>query len=239
MENQKRTAFVFSGGSGWGAVQVGVLFYLDRNNIPLDQCSYFGGTSVGAINLLPAITGRIEEGGRIWTNGCLHRRLFRWQRILSGKRPLNLGYLMQLLRTTCPIDMRALRDFHAPVEVTMTSCVTGKTRYVDLRKVVDPYYPTTVSASLPLVHGTMPWKGEQHMDGGMGNEIPLDRAFEHADHVIVVLTWPKTERATPPARWLTSLAFPLPWQRGDLIMCQLGKQGLRVKGLALMTACRQ
>ncbi len=212
MERNGKLALILSGGATAGAVHVGGTFYMHRQGITAKNFCCIAGTSIGGLVAAVLGAGQVEEGGKIFTDGHLHGALFRMWRIFLGKRPLDLEHVMHLLRTVCSLDLERLHNAPIPIEVTITSCKTGKTRCVDLRGEKDIYILLTITAALPLVHGPVWWDNEWYMDGGMGQEIPITHVLAHADHAIVMLAWPRTERADPVSRWLARLAFPWPWE---------------------------
>lgn len=212
MTRDARPALVISGGATAGAVHVGGTFYLDRAGITTEHFSRITGTSIGGLVAAVLGAGQVKEGGRIFTEGHLHGTLYQRWRIALLQRPLNLHHVMHLLKAVCHLDLDRLRRSPIPIEVTITSCKTGQTRCVDLRYEKDIYILLTITAALPLVHGPVWWDNEWYMDGGMGEEIPIDHVLTHAAHAIVMLAWPRTERAEHPPHWMVRLAFPWPWQ---------------------------
>ena len=86
---------------------------------------------------------------------------------------------------------------------------TGKAEYVRITDTWKQMDVIRASASLPIICQPVEWQGEKYLDGGLADNIPLDKCLElGCDKVIIVLTRPmdyvRKDNIAPMCR----LAFP-------------------------------
>lgn len=216
MHTREKWGFLGSGGGIAGAYIAGVCSRFFDAGITGNRFAKVSVTSVSSLVVPSYLAGSIREQLRLWTEGHL-KKLLNWRRPL---RPLDLEYLMEIAKDICPLNIRELRRLPMPVEVTVTCCDTGESKLVDLRHVSDPHAYMIASAALPQFHDPVPVLIEEKtrlaVDGGMSRELPIRRMMNEVDKVVVVLTCPKTERATQMALPWRMLASPKPWQHRAL-----------------------
>jgi NTE family protein len=194
-----RTAFVLGGGGNLGAIQVGMLrAVLERGIVP----DVVVGCSVGAINAAaiaadPTLTG-VELMRDVWLSIkddviCPSGRLTGIKLLTHRGHSLqpNDG-LRNLLDTH--LKYTTFEEFPVPFEVVATSLATGRERWFSTGPVVDPIL---ASAALPAVFPPVEIDGEQLIDGGVVDNVPVGRAAKLGATRIVVFHVGNFERPRP------------------------------------------
>ena len=86
---------------------------------------------------------------------------------------------------------------------------TGKAEYVRITDTWKQMDVIRASASLPIICQPVEWQGEKYLDGGLADNIPLDKCWElGCDKVIIVLTRPMDYVRNDHIAPLCRLAFP-------------------------------
>jgi NTE family protein len=210
----QRTAFVFCGGAGLGALQVGQLRALVERGIRPDLVT---GTSSGALNALvyAADPGMdtVERLERLWLS-VRRRDLF-------GIRPWTIGRglfgsspylatnarLRALLSSSLPIA--SLEDAKIPIAVVLADTRTRRPVVVREGPAVEVLL---ASSAVPGLYPPVALDGHEYVDGGLVADPPVGPAVESgATHAYVFpVGWPLADphagnammRATDAVDWL-------------------------------------
>lgn len=182
-------AFVLSGGSSLGAVQVGMLQALSRAGVRPDLLV---GTSVGALNAAWVAGDATPEGvdglARAWCD--LHRAdVFPFQPLrgflgFTGRRSslLDDAGMRRLLHEHLRFD--ALEQAPIPLHVVAVDVLTGR----DVRlSTGDAGDAIAASASIPGIFPPVSIGGRPYMDGGVVNNTPISHAVELGADTVWVL----------------------------------------------------
>jgi NTE family protein len=208
-----RTAWVLGGGGVHGAVEVGMLRALVERGLRPDLVL---GTSVGALNgalyaadpdsaveRLTALWMDFEshspfEGSLIEQAGTIARN---WTH-LHGNHRLRRLILQQL-------PVRTFEELEIPFACVAASIEDAGARWFDHGDLIEPLLASTaVPGLLPPVE----IDDRHHLDGGLVDPIPVDRAVELGATCIMVLQVGRIEQAlAPPKRpWeVASVAFEI------------------------------
>jgi NTE family protein len=195
------TALVLAGGGTRGAVQVGMLQVLTEHGFRPDRIF---GSSVGAVNGVafagdPTRRG-VERMTEIW------RGLTRDTVYPQGRLHGPWMYLQQRdsvypnsgLRTIVEnaIDFESLEEAVVPVEVVATSLTDGRERWFTYGPAVEA---VLASAAIPAIYPPVEIDGDRYIDGGVVNNVPIQRAVDAGATRIVVLLCspPMLTPATP------------------------------------------
>lgn len=182
-------AFVFPSGGSSGAAQVGILAsLLEAGIVP----GLMVGSSVGALNAaymavdptlaraatLEAIWRRLSRADVFGSSGC--RTL---ARLLAGRSHIfTPTALRSLIETFCPItDLSATA---VPIEVVTTDLDHGVPRWWSAGPACEILY---ASACLPGVFPPARLAGHRHVDGGVLEPCPAQRALELDATLVYVL----------------------------------------------------
>lgn len=183
------SALVFAGGGTRGAVQIGMLQVLAEHGFVPDRIY---GASVGAVNGAgfagdPTTEG-VERMARIWTGlsredvypqGRLHGPWLYFQQRDSVYPNSGLRKIIE-----DGVLFERLEDSPIPIEVVATSLVDGRERWFTYGPAVDAIL---ASAALPAIFPPVEIDGERYIDGGVVNNVPIQRAIDAGAKLIVVL----------------------------------------------------
>lgn len=198
----RTTAVVLSGGSVFGAVQVGQLRALAEAGIAGD---IWIGCSVGALNaaFMSAGTGpdRVEELRDIWTglrsSDVFHFRsrrhlasLIRGADHLCDPLPLR-----RLIERFCPVD--DLAETGGRLQVVTTDLDQPAPRWWSSGPAVEVLL---ASAALPGIFPSVMLDGHRHVDGGVLVPVPTARAIELGATDVYVCDVSSRGRPRLPAR---------------------------------------
>jgi NTE family protein len=183
------TAFVLPAGGSTGAVQVGILRALAEREILPDVVV---GCSVGALNAtFFALDPGVEQAcalADVWL--ALGRRdVFGSGRARTLARIIRRrdhiydpGPLRSLIRNLCPLA--DLADAPIPVHVVTTDLELGLARWWTQGPAHDLLY---ASACLPGLFPPVVIDGRRHVDGGVLDPVPVQRAVDTDARVVYVL----------------------------------------------------
>jgi len=203
MSVQPRTAFVFSGGSSLGAIQVGMLkALLAHGDVP----DFVVGSSVGAINAAyfagdPTVQGvaRLEL---LW-RGLKRSDIFPISafsslvRLFSGRgHVVEPRALERLIAAHLPYQ--DLKDAKLPCHIIATDMLEG----IELRLSKGPVVSALLaSAAIPGVFPAVKLNNCFGIDGGVANHTPISAAIDlGAKRLIVLPTGYSCALPAPPRR---------------------------------------
>ena len=97
-----------------------------------------------------------------------------------------------------PLDYPALRDNPMEFYVVATDAETGQPKYFDKTDIrQDDYSIMKASSAIPFVCKPYIVQGTPYYDGGLGDPVPIEKAFQlGCDRVVVILTKPEKELRT-------------------------------------------
>jgi NTE family protein len=197
-----KTAFVLGGGGNLGAVQVGMLrAVLERGVAP----DLLVGCSVGALNAAMIAAEPSPEGGRrleeVWTtmrgeellpSGHLSAL---WLLARKGRAMHENDALRRLVEQWLPFER--FEDAAVPLHVVATSLRTCREHWFSTGPVVKAIL---ASAALPAVFPPVDIDGEQFIDGGVVDNVPISRAVALGARRVYVFHVGNFDRARPEAK---------------------------------------
>ncbi|TFH29577.1 MAG: patatin-like phospholipase family protein [Promethearchaeota archaeon] len=200
-QNKLKTAFVFSGGSSLGAMEVGMLKALVEAGVKPD---FVVGTSVGALNATyfafhPNLEG-VMELEKIWLAIRSHqifpvsaknsvRGLLQKQNYLVDPKGL-ISLLEEMLPT------KELESAQIPVHVVATDVNTGEEIVFSEGNAIPIL---TASAAIPMIYPPVNIDHHELIDGGVVNNTPISTAVRlGAERIIVLPTGYTCDRRTTP-----------------------------------------
>ena len=190
MIDSMKLGLVLEGGGMRGLYTAGILdVMMDHHFMPDVVCGTSAGVTFG-VNLLS------QQRGRVLRYNCRYvgdRRYISFYSWLTTGNMINRDFAYDLLpRELDPFDEKTFEESKAEFYATITNMRTGKAEYVRITDTWKQMDVIRASASLPIVCQPVEWQGEKYMDGGIADNIPLDKCFElGCDKVVVVLTRPQ------------------------------------------------
>lgn len=184
-----KTGVVFEGGGMRGLYSAGVIdAMLDHNFEPNVICGTSAGVTFG-VNLKSKQRGRVL---RYNTRFAGDVRYISLQSFLRTGDMVNREFAYDLLpRELDPFDNFTYMQTPTEFWATLTNVRTGQAEY---HKITDSWAQMDAiraSASLPFISRKVSYLGEEYLDGGLVDNIPLGKCMElGCDRIIVVLTRP-------------------------------------------------
>lgn len=178
-------ALVFCGGGSRGAMEVGFYKAIREVGLPVDLVI---GSSIGALNGACIAAGMsVAEMVQIW---CSIRRrdvaCFSLRGVFTPRRHpafWSLAPLRQLLVKALPATR--FEDLAIPLVVVTTDLQQGTPVYWSgAGSLIEPLI---ASMSLPGVFPPLDIDGHQFVDGGIANNVPLDRAIALGAQTILMI----------------------------------------------------
>lgn len=193
------TALVLCGGGARGAMQVGFYQAIIELGLSFDLVV---GSSVGALNgALIAAGMSPAELSELW-RGLRKSDVVSWNwRGLVGETGgfYSFAPLRRFLHEALPV--KRFEELKHPLVITTTNLQTGQSCYHERHG--DLIEPLIASMSLPGVLPPVWIAGDQHVDGGVAENVPFDKALDRGAHEILMIS------CTCCPRDSTALASPL------------------------------
>lgn len=191
-------ALVLCGGGSRGAMEVGFYQALAEFGV---QADFILGSSIGALNGAYIAGGMTpSELGRLWSEFRLSRALpMNWALLLRPRRHpgfFSLAPVRSLLRRTLPATR--FEDLAIPLTVVTTDLESGRACY--WHGSGDLIEPVIASMSLPGIFPPVEIDGRLHIDGGVTNDAPLDKAQELGARSIYLIECACAEHCPRPLR---------------------------------------
>lgn len=202
-----KVGLVLEGGGMRGLYTAGVLdVMMDHHFMPDVVCGTSAGVTFG-VNLLS------QQRGRVLRYNCRYigeRRYISLHSWLTTGNMINKDFAYDLLpRELDPFDEATYEQSPAEFYATITNMRTGEAEYVRITDTWKQMDVIRASASLPIICQPVEWNGEKYLDGGLADNIPLDKCLElGCDKVIIVLTRPMDYVRNDHIAPLCRLAFP-------------------------------
>jgi len=200
---EELTALVLAGGSTRGAVQIGMLQVLAEHGFVPDRIY---GSSVGAINGAGYAADPTREGvermAQIWL-GLKREDIYRTGRLHGPWLYLqqrDAVYANSGLRTIVDegFPFERLEEAVIPIEVVATSLTDGGERWFTSGPAADAIL---ASAAMPAIFPPVEIDGEKYIDGGVVDNVPIQRAIDAgATRIVILLCSPPVVTPTPSRR---------------------------------------
>jgi len=188
-----KSALVVEGGAMRGIFAAGVLdAFLQVGYRPYD---FAIGVSAGSTNLIGYLAGNRGRSRRILMDHARRDDFINWRRYLKGGHFCDVGWLWHASFDEVPLDTGHYLNQKVPLYAVTTSIRTGEPHYVEVTaENMHEVFPA--SCAIPLFYRDFPRvDGEPMTDGGLGDSIPVIRAYEQgARDITVVLSRPRGYR---------------------------------------------
>lgn len=184
-----KIGLVLEGGGMRGLYTAGVLdVMMEHQFMPDVVCGTFAGVTFG-VNLLSGQRGRVLRYNCRYVGERRYISMHSW---LTTGNMINRDFAYGLLpRELDPFDEETFERAPAEFYATITNMRTGQAEYVRITDTWKQMDVIRASASLPIICQPVEWQGEKYLDGGLADNIPLDKCLElGCDKVIIVLTRP-------------------------------------------------
>lgn len=202
-----KTGLVLEGGGMRGIYTCGVLdVMMDKGFEPDVLC----GTSAGAlfgVNLPSKQRGRAFDYNYRY---CDNPNYVSIRSLIRTGNMVNVDFSYNRIpNELVPFDEAAYEASKTQVFATVTNVKTGKAEYIHIKNCMMQIDWLRASGTLPFISRRVHIGENDYLDGGLVDNIPLDKAFEEGcDKVIVVLTRPIEFRLNEHMYLLSKIFYP-------------------------------
>lgn len=185
-----KIGLVLEGGGMRGLYTAGVLDYMMEKGFTADViCGTSAGVTFG-INMPSGQKGRVL---RYNTSLVGDKRYISLHSLLTTGDIVNTKFAYDTLPNILdPFDYDTFEHSKTEFYATLTNVNTGKTEYLPVKECHKDMDIIRASASLPFLSNMVEISGEKYLDGGITDNIPIEKCLETGcDKIIVILTHPE------------------------------------------------
>lgn len=187
--HKSRHALVVEGGGMRGVFSAGVLSAFGRNSF--DPFDFYIGVSAGACNLASHLAGQNERNIHIINCWSSTKKFISYARFIRGGHLMDLDWLWDVTISEYRLDLAhlftKLRKKGKEFFIAVTSLKTGKALYLKPDENTLEHY-LKVSSAVPVFYrGKLEVMGEQAVDGGVADPIPVRKAHRLGADIITVI----------------------------------------------------
>ena len=200
------TALVVQGGGMRGVYSMGALAYLEE--VGLSRAfDLIIGSSAGAINGAYLLSGQAKDAVRVYIDYLSRRSFINFFRI---RKIVNIDWLVDVaLKENTPLDINSIKESSSTLQVILTNAKTGEPEVISNRddNEFDFYEAIRATAALPgLYNKKITIHGNDYVDGGLADALPIKRAIEFGSQTsLVVVTREKNFRYKPVSKKINTI----------------------------------
>ena len=202
-----KVGLVLEGGGMRGLFTAGVLdMLMDHSFRPDTVCATSAGATFG-INLLSGQRGRVLRYNLMLAGDP---RYFSLCSLIRTGNVVNTDFAYRLLPDELDrFDYQAYSSSGIDFFACVTNTRTGRPEYLKISDARSQIDYIRASASLPFLSRKVIIDGEPYLDGGITDNIPLDKCIgEGCERIVVVLTRPKGFIMSEDMYLLSNLLYP-------------------------------
>lgn len=189
-ERGSTPALVLEGGTFRPVFSCGVMDALLDRQI---EFPYVIGVSAGITDGVSYVSRQKKRSYEILMNHRHDKRYVGMRNFLKEKSFFGLKFAYETIpQELFPFDWETYLSNPAKVMVGVTNAKTGKTEYLDGKKLDKRCQMLKATCAIPLVFPPISVDGENYYDGGICDPIPVRKAqADGCDKLLIVLTRPK------------------------------------------------
>lgn len=191
-----KTGIVCEGGGMRGVFTSGVLQSFMDSGFMADVLV---GVSAGASNGVSYVSGQKDRGYRTNVDYAGDKRYVSKRNFLKTGSIFGMDFVFgEIPEKLDPFDYQAFYDSPCDFYAGVTNINTGRVEYFGKEDIKPPLEVIRASCSIPVLSNIVQYKGEEYLDGGVADPIPLSKALElDCDRLIIILTQPRGYRKEP------------------------------------------
>lgn len=188
-------SLILEGGTFRPIFTAGILDALLDNNIMFPYCI---GVSAGISNAFSYVSNQKGRNLEIVQNYRNDKRYLGFRNYLKCKSLFGLDFVFdEIPNKLLPYDMDALRKYDGKVLVGVTNAESGKTEYLDGKKLDAKNTMLRATCAIPIVFPAIKLNDKYYYDGGICDPIPIRKAIKDGNEKhLIVLTRPESYRKT-------------------------------------------
>lgn len=190
------TGLIDVGGGMRDIYGAGVLDYFIDNDITFDLCI---GVSAGSANLASYLAGQRGRTYKFYAEYASRKEYMSFDNMFRSGSYFNLDYIYSVLSNTdgeYPLNFDNLAQSGSELYVVVTNAHTGEAEYLDKKNILkDDLWTVKASCAMPVACKPFRHDGNEYVDGGVADPIPVEKAFEMGcDKVYVIIPRPPLEK---------------------------------------------
>lgn len=187
------SGLVVEGGGMRGIYTAGVLDFFMEKNIYFDDCY---GVSAGACHLSSYLSKQIGRSLKVTLDYINDKRYCSINSLIKTGDMFGVEMLYNRIPNELVLyDYETFNKFKGNFYSVVTNCKTGKAEYMKIQDMKEDIVTVRASSSLPLLSRIVEINGEEYLDGGITDSIPIKKSIEDGHHKnVVILTRDKTYR---------------------------------------------
>lgn len=187
------SGLVVEGGGMRGIYTAGVLDFFMEKNIYFNDCY---GVSAGACHLSSYLSKQIGRSLKVTLDYINDKRYCSINSLIKTGDMFGVEMLYNRIPNELVLyDYETFNKFKGNFYSVVTNCKTGKAEYMKIQDMKKDIVTVRASSSLPLLSRIVEINGEEYLDGGITDSIPIKKSIEDGHHKnVVILTRDKTYR---------------------------------------------
>ncbi|QOR34177.1 patatin family protein [Clostridium sp. 'deep sea'] len=180
-----KTSLIIEGGAMRGIFTAGVLDTFIKNDFyPFDLCY---GVSAGAPNVALYLAGLYNYSYKIFTHYMINQGFKSWRRFLRGGNLLDIDWLWDEQMKANNLKLKEIFLKNSKLIVVTANAINGEVVYIEPNE-NNIIQALKAATSVPIVHRNMPKiNGVYLMDGGVGDPLPVQDAYNRGARKILVV----------------------------------------------------
>lgn len=186
-------SLILEGGTFRPIFSAGVMDALLENNIFFPYCI---GVSAGITNGFSYFSSQKGRNLEILEKYRNDKRYLGFRNFFKCKSLFGLDFVFdEIPNKLSPYNIDALTNYKGRVLVGVTNALTGKTEYLDGKKIDNKNTMLRATCAIPLFFPAIKINEGYYYDGGLLDPIPIKKAIEDGnDKHLIILTRPKSYR---------------------------------------------
>lgn len=186
-------SLILEGGTFRPIFSAGVMDALLDNNIVFPYCI---GVSAGITNGFSYFSSQKGRNLEILEKYRCDKRYLGFRNFFKCKSLFGLDFVFdEIPNKLSPYNLEALSNYKGKVLVGVTNAKTGKTEYLDGKKIDNKNTMLRATCAIPIFFPAIEINNNYYYDGGLLDPIPVKKAIEDGnDKHLIILTRPKSYR---------------------------------------------
>ena len=187
------SGLVIEGGGMRGVYAAGVLDFFMEKNIYFDDCY---AVSAGSCHAASYYSKQIGRSLKVTLDYINDKRYCSVNSLIKTGDMFGAEMVYDIIPNELVLyDYDTFNKFKGNFYSVVTNCKTGKAEYIKIKDMKKDIIAVRASSSLPLLSRIVEINGENYLDGGISDSIPIKKSIEdgHKKNV-VILTRDKTYR---------------------------------------------
>lgn len=180
------SGLVIEGGGMRGVYTAGVLDFFMEKNLYFEDCY---AVSAGSCHASSYYSKQIGRSIKVILDYIQDKRYCSVNSLIKTGDMFGVEMLYnQIPNELVPYDYDTFNKFKGNFYSVVTNCKTGKAEYIKVKNMEKDIVAVRASSSLPLLSRIVEINGEEYLDGGVTDSIPIVKSIEdgHKKNVLIL-----------------------------------------------------